>query len=900
MTNPTPQYESGQSLVSELAPYSPIMHALLEAMRPMVEPYLTAALGTSPWDMRSPLSQQSSTGAYTAADQAVWAAQKAQYNVRMGYYQKGNTLIGGIAGTTMRELTDARAMGDEAYGRAMRDIGAGHSFAASSFGDPRSLASTMGGGTTMEDITAAMSDLGQMSGNLRQGERQVVVERMLRSSKDMLKGYSDDMASLQDTATVSPDTGLLQGKEGMDADARRVMDRVNNLRRGVKEMDAAMAAWKEVLNRDVAQSLDAMGALFGGDAVATFNTNANTLQRMALRVQHTSALTGHNAGYIMGGTQNATKALAAFGAPTEGGLMMATWNTNYGFNLGGYRGSQSAMEQGLDFTGANIMASPYAKMLAGGYERYLSTEEGFKLGPGEESRKAYEKLLEGAKGEDGLYTAEGLNAVLSTKGADPLTASEYREQATSDVARDYLTQSDFIYGEGMKDANKKARESYLGASSAANDIASAVGEDVFFSAMGEEPGSRRQKLAKALAGKEGWDERRIRETIAAADAEMPALTDRLIRQQATGWENRSASQAGAAHMRVLSSEAAADARREEVEARTALSLNKAKSGTYLQAGIDMLQNDFSSKGVSLRGLFSGITGIGGKELDALYQMGGGANDEKAFKAALEGAKERLAGQEGVSPDAMIKDMFTQLQTATRKGDPEEIEAARKHIKTVLGGSFDESGKYSFGAPATGNVEDAVKAYKTRTDPEISRKQLYDQAGRMTVTDPSTGHTISTEEWQKKVKEEGESTSLANLGMSVEERKRTAMAAAMAYTLPTLANSELVNKYTEKNGQYELDGHSITKEQYQDMQQQAKLHDTITEMLAEDSDFRKGKKEAVDKATAAIKGSATATEAYGEYSQAAGATFARGSLEDIIPILLRQLVGGSPIPVKIQQ
>ena len=318
----------------------------------------------------------------------------------------------------------------------------------------------------------------------------------------MLNGYAGDVSGIRGKTTLDPTTGMLQADSSLDTETSGMLERVNKLRRGVKEMDAAMAAWKEVLNRDVKQSMDAMSALFGGDAVATFSGSGDILQRMALRVRHTAALTGNEAGYIMGGVGNTMRMFDPLGAP-QGFFDGGTLATSFAANLGGYRGDQGSMEQRTALSIGHAVASPYGRLIAGAYVRYLGSEQGYSWeGVGSQSREGFRRLIEGYRGENG-FTAESLNAALATVGVEAVSDRDYRRRADTDVGSDYLSQDAYVATETFLESNRRARRTFLSRDKNAAAVAAAMGEGAFFTAMGLNPGDREAAIRGAWKARAG-------------------------------------------------------------------------------------------------------------------------------------------------------------------------------------------------------------------------------------------------------------------------------------------------------------------------------------------------------------------------------------------------------------
>lgn len=885
-TNPYPEIEN---LMDAIAQYAPIMASVLQTLRPVIDPYATSILGASPWEMQNPVSSQSSAGMFTAADASVWNQQKSNYRQLMGYSTRSDTVLGGVLKQVSRNYLDKAAMGDNAYALAMRRAGVGFSFARSVFGAPEDM--SLAGGASMGDITAAFVDTAAMPFHgLAPGERQFVLERMARVDPRLLNGYAGDVSGIRGKTTLDPTTGMLQADSSLDTETSGMLERVNKLRRGVKEMDAAMAAWKEVLNRDVKQSMDAMSALFGGDAVATFSGSGDILQRMALRVRHTAALTGNEAGYIMGGVGNTMRMFGSLGAPQEASLMGSTLATSFAANLGGYRGDQGSMEQRTALSIGHAVASPYGRLIAGAYVRYLGSEQGIREGVGSQSREGFRRLIEGYRGENG-FTAESLNAALATVGVGAVSDRDYRRRADTDVGADYLSQDAYVATETFLESNRRARRTFLSRDKNAAAVAAAMGEGAFFTAMGLNPGDREAAIRGGLESK-GWNADQIRTTMSGLRENTYQLLTNLLRSGYGGFENRDPNMSPAALLRSISptTEAEFRAREEEINARIRLNEYRSKSGTLLEAGARLLRDNFSGESsVSLKGLFSAVTGLEGKDANLFYKMGGGTDAEKtAFIKSMQRASKVLTDA-GVSADSMVPDMWRELRSAYDRGDEKAIALAQQDITNVMAGSFDGD-QYVLTGGSAGSATEAISRYKARTSSTAMQDTLYRSAAGIRVRDKATGKFIRESDWGKALEKGKESdVSLISLGMNVAERERAAVAAAMTMTIERLASPQTVEAYKKQaDGSYvSSSGRKIDSAQYESMLQSSKTASSMKTLL-KSTQFQEGDADQVQKGKELLMSSEEGAKRLEEAMIAAAANKQQFSWEEIINMFINQL------------
>lgn len=883
----TPTYPVMENLMEVLALYAPVMAGVLKDLRPLVEPKAASMLGISPWEMRNPLQRQLSTSMFTAADAAVWAKYQRDYTALKGDV-RSETPLGGILAAVNREYLDKASMGATAYGLAMQRIGAGMSFATSVLGDRQPLAL---GGATPQDVTTAFVDTAGMPfKGLRPGERQLLLERMLRSDRSLLTGYSKDMDVVRDITTTDSGGMLTPKNMSFTKETTAILERVNTLRKGVKEMDAAVASWKEVLDRDVKQSLEAISSLFGGDAVATFSGSGDVLQRMALRVKHTAALTGNEAGYILGGVGSAMKMLGGLGAPQEAALLTTTFATGYAANLGGYRGSQETMEQGAALSAGHAIASPYGRMIAGAYMKYMGTEEGFKLGYGDQGRAGFRRFMQEKVAKvNGVYTAESLNTAF---GGTPMTDAEFRRLADTDAARDFLSQDGFVITETINASRAGARKLYFETDRVARSVSTAIGENNFFAAMGKNPETARLALDDALKG-QNWSEEKRRTAVNHLMQQTQSVVGNLKRSATGGWENL-ADMSIPALMRFLNPDAGTEYanRQAEVEARTTLDIGKARSGSLLMAGVDLFRQGGS---VSVKGLFSAVTGLSGRDADLFYKMGGTNEQQKeAFVKAMKGLPDRI--EKDIDPDKLAQNMFTQLRTSYDKGDLAETAIAKKDIVSVLGGSFEGDQWTPEGGAPTGKATEAVKRYKERTSDKKMREVLYTQAGLVPSTDYE-GNKRKAGEWASAVNTAlKEEKSLTAIGMRSQERDVAAVAAAMRMTIDTLAKQDVVDAYEKTgDGKYRnRSGNTISEQQYERMQRGAATGSQLSTML-KDGDFLKGDAEQRRKAVSLLQQTEQGSDLLTQARSMAGSSTDMGTWEQIIAMLMSHL---SVTPLRI--
>ena len=832
-----PIYPTYEGLIEAAAAYSPIMAGVLKDMRGLIEPAATSLFGMSPYEMGNPLQRQLSTSMFTKADAAVWERHRRDYTALTGGV-RSDTPISGIINAINREYLDKASMGATAYALAMQHRGVGMSFATSVLGEPRPLAF---GATSAQDITSAFADTAGMPfKGLRPGERQMLLERMVRTDRSLLTGYAGDMTALRDITTTD-NSGMLTPKNmSFTKETTDILERVNGIRKGVREMDSAVAAWKEVLNRDVKQSLEALGALFGGDAVATFSGSGDVLQRMALRVRHTAALTGVEPGYLMGGVGSAMKMLGGIGAPQEAALLTTTFATGYAANLGGYKAPQQLMEQAAAFSAGHAIASPYGRMLQGAYMRYMGTEEGYKLGYGEAGRAGFRRWLGNVERDNGVYTAETLNKAF---GGAPLTDADYRKAADTDPARDFASQDDLIVTEVVGAASKKARDLYFRTAPRAREVATAVGESTFFAAMSKSPEMARAALDRALS-EQGWSLDQRRPVVSDLLRNNEQIVTSLRRGRTGGWENL-ADMSVAATMNFLNPDVGIEYanRRAEVEARTQLSMGMSRSGSLLMAGVDLFRDGGN---VSIKGLFSAVTGISGREADLFYSMGGTDKAQREqFVKAMQGLPGRI--EDDVDPDKLVKYLFGKLRTSYDKGDRAGIRAAQADITSVLGGQFIE-GKFTFegGAP-TGSASDAVQKYKDSISDESLKELIYRQAESVKTTD-YTGKVRDSDEQRELAQAAllaGKSLSWA--GMRPKEIDVAAISAAAVKTMEGLATQDTVDAYRSiGDDKYQRGTEDpISAQQYRRMKHGASISEQLSSLI-KDPEFLAGNQDKLTK------------------------------------------------------
>ena len=879
-----PQYERGQGLLEALGQLAPLLTAALNDLRPLVEPWATSLLGASPWDMLSPFQQQRSTDPFVRADMEMASRYQRDF-VAMTGRLRSDSPVGRGLGILSRSLLDREGMGAAAYRSALRYAGVGMSFAHSMFGSPMPLPSI--GATTAQDITEAFVDMGAMSlTGLRPGERQAVLGRMMRGNKRLLSGYSADMSVLRGATEQGLD-GLLAPRKGetLDNEAAAMLERVNTLRQGVREMDSAIAAWKEVLNKDVMQTLDALGNLFGGDVVSTFTGTGNILQDMALRARHTAALSGMSVGSIMKGVGPVMQTLGALGAPPEAALAATVFAAGYAADLGGYRGGRGAMEQGAALSAGHAVASPYGRMLAGAYMRFMGTDQGMELGYGAAGRKAFQQFL-----GDRIHTAESLNELFDGPG---WSDAAYRRAADTDAARDYMSQDDFIMRETVRASRVRARELYFRTDRVAAAAAEAMGESAFFAAMGSAPDVRARSIRDSLR-RQGWGAAEIGDTVRHLMTGTEAIVRGLKAGRTGGWENLPDMDT-AALMRFLDDSDYA-ARREEIEARTRMDRYKARSGSYLMAGLDLLRSGDEEGKVTVRGIMTAVTGLSGREADLFYRMGGSGEEEReAFIRAMERLKGSMV--DPAKADRLVRGMFTELRSAYDRGDETALAAIRGDITSVLSGRFVD-GRFSFiGGEAAGEPSaDVQYRYIRASDAEAEalRAALFREAGAIPGTDASR-KAVSAD-----VLEEARAAgrSLVSTGMRVEDREVAAVAAAMRMTMDTLAEESALEGYVRgEDGKWRRGDQEMDSERYERISQSIDLRKRL-KALADDSNFLSGSDEARRQAVSLLqqteKGGDLLTQARGM----AGSGIEMSTWAKIIEMLVTQL-GSTPLKVRFQ-
>jgi hypothetical protein len=883
-----PQYQKQPSLVDSIGQFAPIMTSIMAMLRPMLEGSIKEAIGASPWDMRSPLAQRRAPNYFTGADSEDTAPWRSAFRHSMGMGIRGDSVFGGAMADASREFAQNLTEGSRAFERALRSMGGGRSIAASSLGMPVGLSEHYGLTTSPADLVASFADIGQMKGGaLSVGHRQVLLERMLRSDRGMLSGYSADMTALSGKTTEDA-LGQLYFTDDSKADAasEKILRRVNELRQNVRRMDMAVAAWQDVLNTDVDGALKAITQLFGGDVTATFSGQGDTLQEAALRVKHTAALTGSSTGFMMSGTAALSKAIGAFKGPQETALTAALFTANYSAGLGGYRGSQADMEQYTALSSAHAVTSPYGTMLAGGYARYMSSAEGSALGYGPEGMAAYRRLLEEKRPEDGTWTAEALNKALSTVGVDAASEAEYIRYGGSEAGRDFMRNDDFVFDETTRAANAAARRTLESRITGMAEMKELVGEGTLYRAMSSSPEERNRLLREKLVDNpEGLA--RMRQLLLDADLQTTEARD----HRAAGLERFSPNMSSAAIWRSISpeTEKRAAARRAETEARTALDLNQARSGSYLQGAIDLLgQNLTEGTPLDLGGLVRAMTGVSDADYQLFADLGGGGQEgAKAFKTALEGARKKLKDR-GVDEKALLKDLFREYQNALDTGDNARISLARKDIVGLLGGGFDAAGRYTFDGEDTGttSIDEIIQGSRSRRDLTGLKRDLYSSAA--SFGDETRRAAIRAAMVKGKV-------NLWAAGMSSEEIDRAVVMTSASRMVAELKSREasLVG-YTEKDGQYVKDGASISAGKYRELQDEVAVRKRLSALM--EPGWAESE-ESLGEAKKLITRTRSGTEEYEQAQRLAGLDTPEMSLQRILPEIIRSIAGSVIFNVK---
>lgn len=882
-----PQYQKQPSLVDSIGQFAPIMTSLMTMLRPMLEGSIKEAIGASPWDMHSPLAQRRAPNYFTGADSEDTAPWRAAFRHSMGMGIRGDSVFGGAMTDASREFVQNLTEGSRAFDRALRSMGGGRSIAASSLGRPVGLSEHYGSTTSPADLVASFADIGQMKGGaLSVGHRQVLLEQMLRSDRGMLSGYSSDMTALRGI-TVEDGLGQLSFTSGKgDDESAKILRRVNELRQNVRRMDMAVAAWQDVLNTDVDGALKAITHLFGGDVTATFSGQGDTLQEAALRVKHTAALTGSSTGFMMSGTAALSKAIGAFQGPQETALTAALFTANYSAGLGGYRGSQADMEQYTALSSAHAVTSPYGRMLAGGYARYMYSKAGSALGYGPEGMAAYRSFLEKNSPEGGTWTAEALNKALGTVGVDAVSEAEYIRYGGSEAGRDFMRNDDFVFDETTRAANAAARSTLESRITGMAEMKEWVGEDTLYRAMSSSP-AERDRLLKEKLGDDSEKLDRMRQFLLNADLQT---TDARDRREA-GLERFSPNMSSAAIWRSISreTEKRAAARLAETEARTALDLNQARSGSYLQGAIDLLgQNLTEGTPLDLGGLVRAMTGVSDEDYQLFAEMGGSnQKGAKAFKEALTGARKKLKDK-GVDEKALLKDLFREYQDARDVGDDARIGTAQKDIVGLLGGGFDEAGRYSFTGKGEGSAIDAIiQGSRSRRDLTDLRKGLYSSAA-------SFGDEARKEAIRAAM---GKGTvDLWAAGMSSEEIDRAVVMTSASRMVAELGSREAsLGGYTEKDGRYVRDGVSISAGKYRELSDEVAVRRRLKALMEPEGWAER--EESLGEAKKLITSTRTGAEEYGQVQRMAGLDAPEMSLQRILPEIIRSIAGSVTFNVK---
>jgi hypothetical protein len=655
-------------------------------------------------------------------------------------------------------------------------------------------------------------------------------------------------------------------------------------------MDMAVAAWQDVLNTDVDGALKAITQLFGGDVTATFSGQGDTLQEAALRVKHTAALTGSSTGFMMSGTAALSKAIGAFKGPQETALTAALFTANYSAGLGGYRGSQADMEQYTALSSAHAVTSPYGTMLAGGYARYMSSAEGSALGYGPEGMAAYRRLLEANRPEDGTWTAEALNEALRTVGVGAASEAEYIRYGGSEAGRDFMRNDDFVFDETTRAANAAARNTLESRITGMAEMKELVGEGTLYRAMGSSPDERQRILQEKLAeGKVDTPENleKMRQFLLNADLQTTEARDRKF----AGLERFRPDMSSAAIWRSISREREkqAAARRAETEARTALDLNQARSGSYLQGAIDLLgQNLKGETSLDLGGLVRAMTGVSDADYQLFADLGGGdQGGAKAFKEALEGARKKLKDK-GVDEKALLKDLFREYQNALDTGDNARISLARKDIVGLLGGGFDAAGRYTFDGEDTGtaSIDEIIRGSRSRRDLTGLKKDLYSSAA--SFGDETRQAAIRAAMVKGKV-------DLWAAGMSSEEIDRAVVMTSASRMVAELKSREasLVG-YTEKDGQYVKDGVSISAGKYRELQDEVAVRKRLSALM--EPGWAESE-ESLGEAKKLITRTRSGTEEHEQAQRLAGLDTPEMSLQRILPEIIRSIAGSVIFNVK---
>ena len=883
-----PQYQKQPSLVDSIGQFAPIMTSIMAMLRPMLEGSIKEAIGASPWDMRSPLAQRRAPNYFTGADSEDTAPWRSAFRHSMGMGIRGDSVFGGAMADASREFAQNLTEGSRAFERALRSMGGGRSIAASSLGMPVGLSEHYGLTTSPADLVASFADIGQMKGGaLSVGHRQVLLERMLRSDRGMLSGYSADMTALSGKTTEDA-LGQLYFTDDSKADAasEKILRRVNELRQNVRRMDMAVAAWQDVLNTDVDGALKAITQLFGGDVTATFSGQGDTLQEAALRVKHTAALTGSSTGFMMSGTAALSKAIGAFKGPQETALTAALFTANYSAGLGGYRGSQADMEQYTALSSAHAVTSPYGTMLAGGYARYMSSAEGSALGYGPEGMAAYRRLLEANRPEGGTWTAEALNEALRTVGVGAASEAEYIRYGGSEASRDFMRNDDFVFDETTRAANAAARRTLESRITGMAEMKKLVGEDTLYRAMSSSPEERNRLLREKL----GDDPEKLalmRQMLLNADLQTTEARD----HRAEGLERFGPNMSSAAIWRSISreTEKRADARRAETEARTALDLNQARSGSYLQGAIDLLgQNLKGETSLDLGGLVRAMTGVSDADYQLFADLGGsGQAGAEAFKEALEGARKKLKDK-GVDEKALLKDLFREYQNARDVGDSRRISLAQKDIVGLLGGGFDSAGRYTFdgAGEGTASIDKIIQGSRSRRDLTGLKEDLYSSAA--SFGDEKRREAIRAAMEQGKV-------NLWAAGMSSEEIDRAVVMTSASRMVAELKSREasLVG-YTEKDGQYVKDGASISAGKYRELQDEVAVRKRLSALM--EPGWAESE-ESLGEAKRLITRTRSGAEKYEQAQRLAGLDTPEMSLQRILPEIIRSIAGSVIFNVK---
>ena len=834
MTHNSP-YPRPATIVEELMKFFPMAGAGINLSRPFIEGPMQDAIGISPWKAHSPFGQPQYPDYYSPDNRRATMDYMAAFSYQMGIgHKRHDSMVGNIIGAVGDELVNQRALGARAFREALGTIGAGRSFVHSSFGRTTTMGAAADIPTTPEDLLAAFTSIGTMKGGpLAVGERQMLLGRMLKRDKGLFAGLRGlgVLEGLQET-----ETGMLSaGDTDLTEEAAKLLERSNEIRRGVKQLENAVASWKTVLNTDVDGALKAISQLFGGDAVATFSQGGDSLQAMALRVRHTAALTGTQVGAIMGGTQVASQLLGGFRGPQEAALMATTFSAAMAPGLVGYRGSEEQGQQAAIFATTNILSSTYGRLIAGGYVKYLGTEEGRKYGLGVEGQRAYTRLLNKHFRGDTPITVEGMNQAL---GVDA-TVEEYVKIGESDVARDFMALNPATTATVLESAAIELRQ-LVKEDTQFGRIIETMGEEDFYLAMSLSPEERDNALKRAgvsdslrqWVNERGYTrlkeiaDMRVRGGDALYDKMEPQTIARMLRQGY--WEDLRVTQA-------------------EIDFRSRFEADTLYADSHLTAGLELLGQALSEGAeVSIGGLFSAITGA--ENVDKMIATGLGASTQEelaAFQKSMTRARDRLKGQKGVGEKdtRIVRTLFRELEVANVTGNKEGMGRIRNYIVSLFGGGFDKkTGMYSFDGTDVGSakVEEIVGFANERDNVRRESDTLYEAA--YVLSSEEQREAIVKERRKEKVKDRKK---LAAMGITSEQREKIALLASawsavdMLPTQDSLAAYEYdkeTNTYTDAST-----GLQRTTQEYKQMQHWAKTREALTKELglgADKMDFDK--------------------------------------------------------------